>query len=73
MRYEKWTTLVYRTLLYVLQTEVAKASDENKVAVLGPTEKKNICEIIINDLLLLAISTKNIELVLYASEMFRFI
>ena len=36
-------------------------------------KKNNICEIIINDLLLLAISTKNIELVLYASEMFRFI
>ena len=36
-------------------------------------KKNNMCEIIINDLLLLAISTKNIELVLYASEMFRFI
>ena len=72
MRYEKWS-LVCLTLLYVLQTEVAKAGDGNYMAVLGPAEKNNICEIIINDLLLLAISTKNIELVLYASEMFRFI
>ena len=67
MRYKK-QSLVCLTLLYVLQTEVGGTS--------GPVPKsykKNVCEIIINDLLLLAISTKNIELVLYASEMFRFI
>ena len=36
-------------------------------------KKINMCEIIINDLLLLVISTKSAELVLYASDMFRFI
>jgi len=32
-----------------------------------------MCEIIINDLLLLVISIKSIKLVLYASDMFHFI
>ena len=36
-------------------------------------KKNNMCEIIINDLLLLVISIKSIKLVLYASDMFRFI
>ena len=57
MRYEKRTTLVCLTLLYGPVTE---AGDGNKVAVLGPEEKNNMCEIIINNLLLLVISIKKV-------------
>ena len=68
MQYEK-RSLVCLTLLYVLQTEVggtsgpvAEARDGNYEAVLGSC-KKNICQIIVSNILLLINSIKSIELV----------